>query len=67
MVRVYALGNHQDVPYLAMEHVSGPTVEQLVADEGLLAVADATSILQQAGASVLAQANQAPSLALSLI
>ena len=48
VVRVYALGNHQDVPYLAMEHVSGPTVEQLVADEGLLAVADATSILQQA-------------------
>lgn len=47
VVRVYALGNHDDVPYLVMEHVSGPTVDQLVADEGLLAVADATSILQQ--------------------
>ena len=47
VVRVYALGNHEDVPYLAMEHVSGPTVDQLVAEEGLLAVPDATSILQQ--------------------
>lgn len=47
VVRVYALGNFDDVPYLVMEHVSGPTVEQLVADEGLLAVPDATSILQQ--------------------
>lgn len=47
VVRVYALGNFDDVPYLVMEHVSGPTVEQLVADEGLLAIPDATSILQQ--------------------
>lgn len=47
VVRVYALGEHNNIPYLVMEHVAGPTVEELVAEQGRLPLADAVSILQQ--------------------
>ena len=47
VVRVYALGEHNSIPYLVMEHIAGPTVEELVAEQGRLPLADAISVLQQ--------------------
>ncbi len=47
VVRVYALGQHNNIPYLVMEHLAGPTVDDLLVDQGRLPLADAVSILQQ--------------------
>ena len=47
VVRVYALGEHNSIPYLVMEHIAGPTVEELLLEQGRLPLADAVSILQQ--------------------
>ena len=47
VVRIYALGEHERVPYIIMEHIAGTTVQQLLKKNSPLPLPDALSILQQ--------------------
>jgi serine/threonine-protein kinase len=52
IVVVYDVGRHAEVAYIAMEHVKGPSVEQILAAERPLPHAKALGILRQVAAAL---------------
>jgi predicted Ser/Thr protein kinase len=52
IVVIYDLGRHEDVAYIAMERVDGPTLEQVVATGARLSTAESLNILRQTAAAL---------------
>src|SRR5690606_19846547 len=53
IVTAFDAGESGGIHYLAMEYINGPTLSQVVAEEGPLPVSDAVNVLRQAAVGLL--------------